>query len=196
MFAREATGLIRGLGFVDQFLISMSTINVTGGFVLEMILGPFFFPGSNMIAVFALGAMPALFFVIEYSILGAAIPRTGGDYVWVGRIFNQRVATLMAVFVLFSGMWAAAPVQSWYFVSFALAQTFLSLGLVTGNPSLAPLGGAVAQPPLGYIISLIIVAVIMLIAFFGLDFFKKVQIYSFVFFFATMALLFVGIMSV
>ncbi|MGO9645010.1 MAG: hypothetical protein ACLPY5_09715 [Candidatus Bathyarchaeia archaeon] len=46
VFAREATGLIRRLGFLDQFIISISIINVTGGFIFTMIAAPYFFPGA------------------------------------------------------------------------------------------------------------------------------------------------------
>ena len=90
VFTREATGLLRELGFVDHLIISLSCINIIGGFVLSTLAAAFFFPGSNLVAVFLLGAIPALAFVGMYSILSAAIPRSGGDYIWTGRILGAR----------------------------------------------------------------------------------------------------------
>jgi len=70
--------------------------------VLTMVALPFFFPGANAIWVFILGSIPAFAFVIEYGILSAAMPRSGGDYIWTGRILGPRWAAVMAILFLFS----------------------------------------------------------------------------------------------
>ena len=174
----------------------MAIINITGGFVLTMIAAPFFFPGANMIAVFALGAIPSMFFVITYSILSGAIPRAGGDYIWTGRILSQRLATVMAVTILFGAILAGPAFNAWYFVAFALAQMFFSLGVVTANPSLVSLGATVAQPPWGFIISLLFVLVILVIGFLGTETYKRINKYAFAIFLITMIVFLVGLLSV
>jgi amino acid transporter len=196
LFAREATGLVRRLGLFDQFIVSMSIINITGGFVLTMIAAPFFFPGANMIAVFALGAIPSMAFVITYSILSSAIPRAGGDYVWTGRILSQRLATVMAVVILFGAILAGPAFNAWYFVAFALAQMFFSLGVVTANPGLVSIGATISQPPWGYAISLVFVLVILIIGFFGTETYRRINKYTFTVFLITMVVFPVGLLSV
>jgi amino acid transporter len=124
VFTRQATGLVRQLGFVDQLIISLGTINIMGGFVLTMISAPFFFPGANMVAVFLLGAIPAIAFIVMYSILSAAIPRSGGDYVWTGRIIGPRVASIQAILFLFSQIIAFIALNAWGIISYSLAQGF------------------------------------------------------------------------
>lgn len=196
LFAREATGLVRRLGLLDQFIVSMAIINITGGFVLTMIAAPFFFPGANMIEVFALGAVPSMAFVVTYSILSAAIPRAGGDYVWTGRILSQRLASVMAVTILFGAIFAGPAFNAWYFVAFGLAQLFFSLGVVTGNPGLVSLGAAVSQPPLGFVISLLFILAIVIIGLFGIETYRRINKYAFAIFIVTMFVFLFGLLSV
>ena len=196
MFAREATGLVRRLGFLDQFIVSMAIINITGGFVLTMIAAPFFFPGANMIEVFALGAIPSMAFVVTYSILSAAIPRAGGDYVWTGRILSQRLASVMAVLILFGAIFAGPAFNAWYFVAFGLAQLFFSLGVVTANAGLISLGAAVSVPPLGYIISMFFVLAIIVIGLFGIEPYRKINRYAFAIFAVTTIVFLFGLLTI
>jgi APA family basic amino acid/polyamine antiporter len=196
LFAREATGLVRRLGLLDQFIVSMAIINITGGFVLTMIAAPFFFPGANMIEVFALGAVPSMAFVVTYSILSAAIPRAGGDYVWTGRILSQRLASIMAILILFGAIFAGPAFNAWYFVAFGLAQLFFSLGVVTGNPGLVALGAAVSQPPLGFVISLLFILAIVIIGLLGIEAYRRINKYAFAIFIVTMLVFLFGLLSV
>lgn len=196
LFAREATGLVRRLGLLDQFIVSMAIINITGGFVLTMIAAPFFFPGANMIEVFALGAVPSMAFVVTYSILSAAIPRAGGDYVWTGRILSQRLASVMAILILFGAIFAGPAFNAWYFVAFGLAQLFFSLGVVTSNPGLVSLGAAVSQPPLGFIISLLFILAIVIIGLLGIEAYRRINKYAFAIFVVTMLVFLFGLLSV
>jgi amino acid transporter len=174
----------------------MAIINITGGFVLTMIAAPFFFPGANMIEVFALGAIPSMAFVVTYSILSAAIPRAGGDYVWTGRILSQRLATVMAVTILFGAIFAGPAFNAWYFVAFGLAQLFFSFGVVTGNAGLVALGAAVSQAPLGYVVSLLFILAIIIIGLFGIEPYRKINKYAFAIFVVTMLVFLFGLLSV
>src|SRR5208283_1608724 len=146
VFVRDATGLIRNLGFTDSLISSLATINILGGYLFTVIAAPFFFPGSNVVLVLMLGAIPALAFVGMYSILSAAIPRSGGDYVWTGRILGPRWASIMAVLFLFSQIIAFIGLNAWATVDLALAPAFFGLGLSTGNSGLLSLATTITQP--------------------------------------------------
>lgn len=191
VFTREATGLLRELGFVDHLIISLGTINIIGGFVLSTLAAAFFFPGSNLVAVFVLGAIPALAFVGMYSILSAAIPRSGGDYVWTGRILGPRFATSMAILFLFSQIIAFNALNAWGIFYYGLAQGFLALGLTTGNASLASLGTLIIQPAIGFTLSVIILILELIVVILGLSVYKKLNRMSFAVY-AIILVLFVG----
>jgi hypothetical protein len=47
VFSREATGLIREVGFLDAFLLNLAVVNIAGGLAYD-ILQLFFFPGANL----------------------------------------------------------------------------------------------------------------------------------------------------
>lgn len=196
VFVREATGLVRRLGFLDQLIISIAIVNVTGGFVFTMIAAPYFFPGANMIAVFALGAIPAFAFVLTYSIFSAAMPRSGGDYVWSGRILGPRFASVLAVIMLLAGSIYGPAFNFWLIDAFGLAQLFLDWGLVTGNASLVSLGATVSAPPWGFIISLISVVIVMVIGLFGIEAFRKVNRYGYLIYTLTAILFVAGFLSI
>ena len=191
VFTREATGLLRELGFVDHLIISLGTINIIGGFVLSTLAAAFFFPGSNLVAVFLLGAIPALAFVGMYSILSAAIPRSGGDYVWTGRILGPRFATSMAILFLFSQIIAFNALNAWGIFYYGLAQGFLALGLTTGNSILVSWGTLVIQPAIGFTLSVIVLVLELLVVILGLSVYKKLNRISFAVY-AIILILFVG----
>lgn len=191
VFTRDATGLVRELGFVDNLIIALGCINIIGGFVLSVLGAAFFFPGSNLIAVFVLGAIPALAFVGMYSILSAAMPRSGGDYVWTGRILGPRFATAMAVLFLFSQIIAFNALNAWAIPYLGFAQGFLALGLTTGNPTFVAWGTDIIQPLTGFTLSVIIIVFELLVAILGVSVYKKVNRASFAIY-AVILALFVG----
>ncbi|MFI5449068.1 MAG: APC family permease [Candidatus Bathyarchaeia archaeon] len=196
VFTRDATGLVRELGFLDNLIISLGCINIIGGFVLSVLGAAFFFPGANLIGVFALGAVPALAFVGMYSILSAAMPRSGGDYVWTGRILGPRFGTVMAVLFLASQIIAFNALNAWAIPYIGLAQGFFALGLTTGNPTLVAWGTAIIQPLPGFTISLIIILFEMLVAILGVSVYRKVNRVSFAIYAIILVLFVVSLLSV
>ncbi|MBS7249264.1 MAG: APC family permease [Candidatus Freyarchaeota archaeon] len=89
VFTRDATGLVREISISDAVVIVFSFI-VGGGimFLSVQSLAPTYFPGANL----PLGYLLALFLwlpiALIYSILARAMPRNGGDYVYVSRILG------------------------------------------------------------------------------------------------------------
>src|SRR5208337_1544852 len=88
VFARDATGLVRSLGFLDQFVISQASFNLIGGCLSAILFTPYFFPGADLPLVIALGAIPAFALAFVYARFSAGMPRSGGDYVWSTRIMG------------------------------------------------------------------------------------------------------------
>lgn len=191
VFVREATGLVRQLGFIDSLVISLSTINILGGFVLTVLAAPFFFPGANVLLVFMLGAIPALAFVGMYSILSAGIPRSGGDYIWTGRILGPRLAVVMAVLFLFSQIIAFPALNAWGIIDYALAQGFLALGLTTANPGLVSLALTITQPTNGFILATLIIVFMIVVGVLSVNAYKKVNAISFLIY-AVILIIFLG----
>lgn len=174
-FVRQSTGLVRSLGFFDQFIISQSIIIFLNSFVLTSLYAPIFFPGADLVVVFALGSIPAFAMAAVYSIMSAAIPRSGGDYVWSTRILGPFYGSVQFVFVLVTAVIGGLAYPTYYAVSIALSQFAFSLGATTNNTSLINDASNFSEPNIAFAISLAIIAIGTIVALLGLRVFASFQ---------------------
>ena len=101
VFARRATGLIRGLSWRDLFVQNENGLAPTAMVASLYIVVPAFFPGSDIITAYMLILPIALCYAISYGILGSCMPRSGGDYIFGSRIVHP-VFGLMGSFMYFN----------------------------------------------------------------------------------------------
>jgi len=103
IFVRESTGLVKNVGFFDSIALNMSNMSV--GALLGVIgisgLAPMLFSGQNMSGV-NLVLLSVIAFVVSfpqiivYTIMSRRYPRTGGDYVWVSRVFGGPAGSILS----------------------------------------------------------------------------------------------------
>jgi len=144
VFVRDATGLVRELGFLDQFILSQAIIVTMNGFVLTALFAPYFFPGAHLGLVFLLGSIPAFAMAAVYSKLSAAIPRSGGDYVWSSRILGPLFGSVQFVFLFVTTVIIGIGLSTYSNVTIALSQWAFTLGVTTGNPGLISLASTMS----------------------------------------------------
>jgi APA family basic amino acid/polyamine antiporter len=168
VFVREATGFVRHLSFLDQFIISQAIINILGGFVLTALYAPYYFPGANLSVVFALGSIPALTMAYVYSKLSVAIPRSGGDYVWSTRILGPLFGSIQFVFLLLTTVIIGVSLSLWSAVAIALSQLVFALGVTTNNTGMVGIAVALGQPNVGGPVTMILIIIVTIIALLGL----------------------------
>ena len=112
VFVREATGLVREFGSWDSFAFNMGGIVTVVG-LSTLFVSFTYLLGANLIISLIL-ILPVLvaYYIIETQ-LGVAMPRSGGDYVFVSRILHPSLGlatTWMLVFLpllnpaIFSGL--------------------------------------------------------------------------------------------
>jgi len=133
VFVRNATGLVRSLSPFDLFNLSYGQIMPAVGIVFIVSLSPFAFPQSNMflaflIAIPLVGLGPALL----YSMLGAAMPRTGGDYVYVSRVIHPAFG-FMTNWLFTITVISFIGDAGYVFPSSALNIFVATIGQMTGN---------------------------------------------------------------
>ena len=87
VFTRRASGLVREVGIFTAMAIGL-THTIGGGINNYMVQMPYSAPGSNVPAAFAIAGLFTLFTAVSYSMLGVAMPRTGGDYIYISRSIN------------------------------------------------------------------------------------------------------------
>jgi APA family basic amino acid/polyamine antiporter len=111
LFVRKATGLVRGWAVRDAFIYSVFAINlVTLGFYIFS-FGPFIPAGSLFWAVVLSGAY-LVFQAITYASLIAAMPRAGGDYVWMSRVLGGGIGFVLAVCGWWFILWHWVPIYA------------------------------------------------------------------------------------
>ncbi|HEY1369368.1 MAG TPA: APC family permease [Gaiellaceae bacterium] len=111
LFVRKATGLVRGWSVWDAFIYSAFSINlVTLGFY-AFSYGPFIPKGSLLWAVVLSGAY-LVFQAITYASLIAAMPRAGGDYVWISRTLGGGIGFVLAACGWWFILWHWVPIYA------------------------------------------------------------------------------------
>src|SRR2546423_10282745 len=109
LFVRKATGLVRGWSVRDAFIYAAFSINiVTLGFV-AFSYAPFIPKGSLLWAVLVAGAYLVLQ-GITYASLIAAMPRAGGDYVWMSRVLGGGIGFTLAIAGWWFILWLWVPI--------------------------------------------------------------------------------------
>ncbi len=139
LFTRQATGLRRDVSPLSQLVFCVFTAPTP--FILTIalfwILGAF--PGANLYVALIGGYLAGIVFCFAVSLVSAAIPRTGGDYIFVGRIIKPIVGTISS-FCFTAGVLLSAAAISLFVTTVALAPSLLTIGLTTNSGTLTEWG--------------------------------------------------------
>jgi APA family basic amino acid/polyamine antiporter len=142
-YARKATGLVREVSPFSTFVFNMAgqptaiLLAVSVFFVLGV------YPGGSIWLGFAMAFAVAIVLCVCYGLFTSAIPRSGGDYVLVGRVTHP-VIGLVSSFFWVSGVVLSIAFTAFAFVTVALGPSLTAVGLVSGHNSLVTAGNDLA----------------------------------------------------
>jgi amino acid transporter len=117
-FARQASGLVRGLSLWDAFGIGLMVIQPIYAIWYAIQVGVGLFPGGNLLIALAISVvMCGLTAPVVWGILGASMPRSGGEYIYNSRILHPAIAmgasfaNVLAItyWNIFIATWIASP---------------------------------------------------------------------------------------
>jgi amino acid transporter len=133
-FARKATGLVREVSTFDAFVMNTIGMNVAVGGVFLFLQAPANFPrGSMLLAVIIGTVLMATTLLWVYSEFASAMPRSGGDYVFVSRSLHPFVGWLMS---WSQGIWLIffwIGFNAWFALTFAVPAALSTIGAATGD---------------------------------------------------------------
>lgn len=160
VFARETTGLLKRVSFLDTIAINVSYMSVGAALALigfTMIYLPTA-SGVNLVYGSVIGALIAIPQVIVYTMMQRRVSRTGGDYVWMSRSLGGFIGSS----VTFMGITMETMP---YLALIALSVVFAigSVGEVIGDPGFNSLATSGANPLLQFIVASLIFVVIVAI---------------------------------
>jgi basic amino acid/polyamine antiporter, APA family len=88
VFARQATGLVREGNPSGVLIYNINFVSTGLMLVFAFIMIPAFYPGANIEGTFLAAFIVVIPTSLIYAMLAAAMPRSGGDYVYVSRILG------------------------------------------------------------------------------------------------------------
>jgi basic amino acid/polyamine antiporter, APA family len=138
-FARKATGLVREVSPFSTFVFNMAGQPTSIFLAVSIFFTLGLYPGGSIWLGFAMALVAALIICVCYGLFTSAMPRSGGDYVLVGRVTHP-VIGLISSFFWTSGVILSIAFVALAFVTVALGPSLTAVGLVSGDGSLVTAG--------------------------------------------------------
>ncbi|MEM3626696.1 MAG: APC family permease [Candidatus Bathyarchaeia archaeon] len=128
VYVRRASGLIRNISALDAMVLNIMVMAPTAIFVYG-VWASAIYPGVDL-PMTALLAIPLSIIVgLFYAVYSAAMPRSGGDYVWISRTLHPSIG-FMCNFFLFIVLLSVAGSYVPWFTQWALAPILEANGFV------------------------------------------------------------------
>ena len=168
VFARKASGLVRGLSFIDAFGVGFMNQGLTPSMWVMITLGLGVYTGGNLIIATLLSAfLCGIGFSLVWGILGGSMPRSGGEYIYNSRILHPLIGIAESfgnAFVWIMWIYVLAP----WTIDPGLVMMFQFLGV----PQAAEWLGT---PFAVFAISSVVSFIALLFVVFGIKVFASVQ---------------------
>lgn len=176
-FARKASGLVRGLSFIDAFGVGFMNQGLTPSMWVMISLGLGVYTGGNLIYATLLSALLCgIGFSLVWGILGGSMPRSGGEYIYNSRIIHPLIGIAESfgnAFVWIMWIYILAP----WTVDPGLTMMFQFLG----RPDISEALTSTITTPFGsfaiwfFLIATLVNFVAFLFVVFGIKVFARVQ---------------------
>lgn len=162
LFVRKTSGLIREFGLLSTFAFDVISYSVG----ICVLVSPLFvgglFPGASFIQMIFLGAILTVFNVGTYGWLAGTMPRSGGEYVYNGRVLHPAIGFMSNWGFAWSQFLGIAIYASWA-VNYVVATTLATAGYVLDTPWAVALSETVASPTATWALGTLIVWTIALL---------------------------------
>ncbi len=133
VFLRQSSGVVRAMSPRDGMFFGYLSAAGLYGVTLFFFLGPGEFPGGSVLVACLLNLVIGLAIFGAYAMLGSAMPRSGGDYVYQSRL----VSPVLGFTSTFAGL------AFWqFFYAFLAASTVVTGGLVPLFSGIGAISGA------------------------------------------------------
>lgn len=171
-YMRDSSGLVKEFGVLDVFIFNVL------GFALGLVLAvaPTFlggnFPNANPYWVLVLGTCLAILNGYVYSLFAASMPRSGGEYEYVGRTFGHIWGFVANWGFTWSQLLGLGVYTAWC-VQTALSPALINIGYSSDISSWVTLGKYISQPVPSFVTGLFLLCIVWVVSLIGLKFLKK-----------------------
>jgi basic amino acid/polyamine antiporter, APA family len=127
LFVRRSSGLVREMSAGDALIGNILIFNLVIASI-TLLLIPWTFPGASLPLSIVLTFIPAAFLATVYVLFGVAMPRSGGDYVFISRTLHPALGFAAnfsfviwnAIYIGVYGNWISTIGLSGMFAAFGL----------------------------------------------------------------------------
>jgi len=144
MFAREATGLVRRIGFWDSMFLVFQEITI-GLTLIFYALALSTFPGGDGVIAAILCGLAVVPVALSYALMSVAMPRSGGDYVFISRVIHPALGVASTLSYTIWTIFFGGVFTNWA-MTVGAATVFQVTGSILNSPTLLALGYAAQQP--------------------------------------------------
>lgn len=131
VFERRATGLVREAGTIDTLIYNINFVSLGLMAALVFLFSTAFYPGVNLYLTAILMLIIVLPTSLVFAFFASAMPRSGGDYVYVSRTLHPALG-MMSSFNNTVWWFIYGGVPSAFFAQFGLAPFFSTVGQMAG----------------------------------------------------------------
>lgn len=139
VFTRNATGLVRNIGLIQQTVFNASAANTVGVALIFALFLVVYFPRANPYLAIGGSLVIGIFVWTTFALLSAAIPRLGGDYVFNSRMLHPALGLGGNACAFISSL-LAVGVWGYWFATQGLSPVFTVIGSVTHSHTFTTLG--------------------------------------------------------
>lgn len=134
LYTRKATGLTREISLGSSIAVNISNMGIAFA-ILAVTTIPLAYSGANMLVAAIVAAVLSTAPVFLFGLFSAAMPRSGGDYLFVGRTLHPWLglatnANITAWYLL------VMPFLAWLVPQFGVSTLFATLGVVADSQTL------------------------------------------------------------
>ncbi len=166
LFVRRASGLVRTVGPFTAFMICF-THTVGGGIHRLAIIAAYMHPGAFVPYSFLItGILAMIPTAVVYTMLGAMMPRTGGDYVFITRGLSPTLGFLASWGFWFTEV-LSYGIIAWYSIDFFVGAA-TAAGIATKSQGLLSAAKWMASTEGHWVLGMIFVIVFGAIALLGM----------------------------
>lgn len=131
MYVRRSSGLVREISGHNALVGSLVCFNFAIA-AITLVSLPWLFPGTNLPVAVLLSLIPAAFLGGVYVLFGIAMPRSGGDYVFISRSLHPSIGLAANMSATAWNLIILGVYANWV-STVGLSGMFASIGLSSGN---------------------------------------------------------------
>jgi amino acid transporter len=152
LYVRQTSGLVRTVGPRTALLANLVAMGIVVNW-FWVVFASAGYPHADLTLTVAFGVLINIGIGFVYWMLSSAMPRSGGDYVYLSRIFHPSLgfATNLLITVIFI-TWAG--LFPFYFAWFGLPMMLAAFGIVANNGGALTWAGTLSSTTSGYSMTL------------------------------------------